>query len=385
MQSFFDFGITCSVAKSPASRPVPCHCPAQPLTCGYFSAMPMHLFGRLFAHLPTLVLLVLVACGDRKQSDAAQFFQRGREQFRKQQYEDAIRLFGEATKVDSTFAEAWNNRGVAKAKLGRHDAALADYDRALRADSTLADAHFNRSMAYYELQRYAEALADLAPIAARRRDSVDFFLHRGTLLNQLAQPDQALADFDRAIALAPQTAEPYINRGTIHFGQKRVAEAEKDFRQALALAPDHAFALNNLGLVLAQQGKLAEALPLFDRAVGIEGKSAYYLNNRAFVKLGLGDLAGAGEDLKLSLYYDDQNPLALRNQGIWALRSGQAGPALEWLRKAQALNPRTDDLHYYLGLAHLANQQPAEACREWQQSLASQERKNIPEMAQHCR
>ena len=53
-------------------------------------------------------------------------------------YDKAIRL-----KPDYT-AEAYNNRGVDKHALGRHEAALADYDEAIRLKPDLAEAYTNR-------------------------------------------------------------------------------------------------------------------------------------------------------------------------------------------------------------------------------------------------
>ena len=43
-----------------------------------------------------------------------------------------------------TYAEAYNNRGAAKAALGRHDDAIADYDEAIRLKPDHAEAYYNR-------------------------------------------------------------------------------------------------------------------------------------------------------------------------------------------------------------------------------------------------
>ena len=55
-------------------------------------------------------------------------------------YDEAIRL-----QPDS--AVAYNNRGLAKDKLGQHEAAIADYDKALRFQPDSAVVYTNRGLA----------------------------------------------------------------------------------------------------------------------------------------------------------------------------------------------------------------------------------------------
>ena len=70
-------------------------------------------------------------------------------------YYEAIRLRPDAS------ANAYNNRGVAKSKLGQNESAIADYDEALRLDSDNASAYNNRGHAKTKLGRKDEAREDL--------------------------------------------------------------------------------------------------------------------------------------------------------------------------------------------------------------------------------
>ena len=40
--------------------------------------------------------------------------------------------YNEAIKIDPKYAEAYNNRGAAKGKLGQHQEAIADYNKAIK-------------------------------------------------------------------------------------------------------------------------------------------------------------------------------------------------------------------------------------------------------------
>ena len=92
--------------------------------------------------------------------------------------------------------EAYNNRGVAQAKLGRHASALADYDQAIRLQPESAEPYYNRG-------------------SARER--------RG-------QYEEAIADYDQAIILQPGDVEAYRNRAVAKAASGRTAEARADFR-----------------------------------------------------------------------------------------------------------------------------------------------------------
>ncbi len=55
---------------------------------------------------------------------------------------------------------AYNNRGLAKAKLSDYKGAIADYDQALQIDPQFAGACNNRGIAKAELSDYKGAIAD---------------------------------------------------------------------------------------------------------------------------------------------------------------------------------------------------------------------------------
>jgi Flp pilus assembly protein TadD len=72
----------------------------------------------------------------------------------------------------------FNRRGIALARLGRHEEALSDFRRAV----------------------------ELSP------DDADAVHNRGITLGRLGDLDAAIADFDRALELAPNTVNPMYNK-----------------------------------------------------------------------------------------------------------------------------------------------------------------------------
>ncbi|MEB3831435.1 tetratricopeptide repeat protein, partial [Phormidium sp. CCY1219] len=69
-----------------------------------------------------------------------------------------IEDYNQAIRLDSNYALAYNNRGIARHDLGDLEAAIEDYNQAIRLDSNYAHAYYNRGIAYRQLGEKAKAL-----------------------------------------------------------------------------------------------------------------------------------------------------------------------------------------------------------------------------------
>ena len=59
-----------------------------------------------------------------------------------------FRIMTGPSKSIPKYADAYNNRGVAYAKLGDYRQAISDYDRAIEINPEYAEAYYNRGIAY---------------------------------------------------------------------------------------------------------------------------------------------------------------------------------------------------------------------------------------------
>lgn len=107
------------------------------------------------------VYVFLAQAARQGAGDAAAHIEQGTASFSKNQFDEAVRHFSEAVRIDPNNVKAYNNRGVAYSKMGRYDQAIADFNKALRIDPQFAQAYNNRSMAYFRAKDYAKACADL--------------------------------------------------------------------------------------------------------------------------------------------------------------------------------------------------------------------------------
>jgi len=73
-------------------------------------------------------------------------------------YTEAIELFNKAIEKDTTFLEAYNNRGTAKSAIGDYEGAIKDYQKVLEIDSQNTMAFFNIGNNYKRLENYQSAI-----------------------------------------------------------------------------------------------------------------------------------------------------------------------------------------------------------------------------------
>ena len=84
---------------------------------------------------------------------------------------DAIADYDEAVRLKPDFAEAYGNRGTAKAALEQFEEAIADYDKAISLRSDYPRVYINRGIAKGKLDLIDEARQDFENARDLARDA----------------------------------------------------------------------------------------------------------------------------------------------------------------------------------------------------------------------
>jgi tetratricopeptide (TPR) repeat protein len=113
---------------------------------GWFAAMGGMV---LFASEPTLEDLLLPGMEKGIQGD----------------YQGAIAEFTAVIRRYPNQAEAYYNRGIARAKIGDRQGAMADYDQSLRLNPNFAEAYAERGLLHWEWGDRQAAVTDLQKAA----------------------------------------------------------------------------------------------------------------------------------------------------------------------------------------------------------------------------
>ena len=263
--------------------------------------------------------------------------------------ESAIAAYDRALQMNPDSATTYNNRGIAKGNLGRHDEALADFDEAIRLKPDFAMAYNNRGNAKRHLARHDEALADFDKAIRLKPDFALAYSNRGYAKDNLGQRDEAFADYDEAIRLKPDLVQAYYNRGNTNGNLGRHDEALADFGEAIRLKPDLAEAYNNRGNTKGNLGRHDEALADFDEAIRLKPDFALAYSNRGYAKDNLGQRDEALADYDEAIRLKPDLVEAYYNRGNTNGNLGRHDEALADYDAAIRLRP--DYMVAYFGRA----------------------------------
>ena len=148
---------------------------------------------RLLAVLvPVLLLVGCAAHRSTAYEDGIRFYREG-------QYAAAREAFESAVRQEPQFAAAWNNRGVARARLGDLGGAVQDYTHAMALAPNDAEIAFNRGNAYAAAGNLSAAAVDFTTATSLRPGYAQAFFNRGAVRAAAGDYAGALKDWQWAI------------------------------------------------------------------------------------------------------------------------------------------------------------------------------------------
>jgi tetratricopeptide (TPR) repeat protein len=190
---------------------------------------------------------------------AQQWFERG---FGTVELDEKVRLYSEAIRLKEDYAEAYNNRGIARKNKGDVEGALKDYDEAIRLRPNSSRSFYNRGCARDDKGDVEGALEDYSEAIRLKPNNVDAIYNRGLARSARGDVEEALKDYDEAIRLRPDDADAFYNRGKARKVKGDVEGALKDYDEAIRLKPDYAKAFYHRALIY--RGKTHKAAAIRD-------------------------------------------------------------------------------------------------------------------------
>ncbi|HTU46751.1 MAG TPA: tetratricopeptide repeat protein [Bryobacteraceae bacterium] len=254
-------------------------------------------------------------------SAAALHMQAGVEAHRRGQFQEAIREFTLASRLDPDLPEAFLNLGEEYVQTHDYSDAIPPLKRALELRPDLEQAHLDLgyallsqgfpaeaiphlerahaiealAVAQTETGQFEQAITNLSAALAKRPNDPDLLYYLGRAsgllskraidtLNEaypdsarshqamaenyyvLRQMPQAESEFRAALQQRPKIPGIHLELGLVYAGSEQWAKAEEEFRAETKLQPGNAEASYRLGAALLQQGKVPEAREELTRA-----------------------------------------------------------------------------------------------------------------------
>lgn len=230
-------------------------------------------------------------CVQADELTAQEWFERG---FGATDTEEKLRCYGEAIRLKPDFAEAYNNRGIARGLNGDTEGEFRDLDEAIRLQPDFVTAYCNRGLARQWTDTDG-AFRDLDEAIRLQPDLAEAFKNRGIVRRSSGDLAGAMEDYHEAIRLRPDYAT-YYNRALTRVAQRDREGALRDYTESIRLKPDHADAYHNRGNARYVTGDLDGALTDYDEAIRLRPDLAEFYYNRGRTRQEKGDLGGAKED-----------------------------------------------------------------------------------------
>lgn len=284
-------------------------------------------------------LLVLAFQQVNAQLNKAYFFNQARYHLSNNQNTQTISYINELIKADSTIAEAWLLRGVAKYNLNDIRGSITDFSAAIRFNPVFTLAYLYRGSAYSQIMRLNLAIADYNAAIDLRPNSIEAYFNRGIAYMLQQQFNKAQNDFSRVIVLDSRNPDAWINRGTAKLYANDTLGALIDYNQAIILKPFYSEAYGKRGRIRFEMKQFDKALSDFNQTIKLDSMASVYYFFRGLTHNALGNEGKALADFNKTIELSPNNPLSLFNRALLHWKLQNKHQALSDFDMANSLNP----------------------------------------------
>ncbi len=151
-------------------------------------------------------------------------------------YEEAIKAYDQATKINPVYLTAWKNKGNVLYTLAEYNESIRAYDQAIGIDQKYALAWYGKGLALTKLGDYDEAVKAYDSAIENSPDNPDIWYNKGIALSSQGKYDAAIRCYDQAIKLNQSFVEAWNGKGVAYEALGFETEANAAFARARYLA-----------------------------------------------------------------------------------------------------------------------------------------------------
>jgi eukaryotic-like serine/threonine-protein kinase len=280
---------------------------------------------------------------------------------KKENIENAAKVFDTALQLDSRYAGAYAGRGEAYWKMYESskdprwiDSSRRDCEHSLALNKQLASAHVCLGTVYSGTGHYEDAVSQFESAVMIEPTNDDAYRGLAGAYESLGKLADAEKTYRRAIELRPHYWAGYSWLGAFYYYHARYTEAASMFSQVIALAPDSIRGYFDLGATYNSQGRYTDAIGMLQHSIAIRPTAVAYTNlgNAYFYLRRYDEAAGTYEEAVKLRQTDYVLWWNLADGYYWA--PGKRAQAAEAYRQAISLALRKERLNprdaYTLGV-----------------------------------
>jgi tetratricopeptide (TPR) repeat protein/TolB-like protein len=280
---------------------------------------------------------------------------------KKENIENAVKVFDTALELDSRYAGAYAGRGEAYWKMYESskdprwiDSSRRDCEHSLALNKQLASAHVCLGTVYGGTGHYEDAVSQFESAVMIEPTNDDAYRGLAGAYESLGKLADAEKTYRRAIELRLHYWAGYSWLGAFYYYHARYPEAASMFSQVIALAPDSIRGYFDLGATYNSQGRYTDAIGMLQHSIAIRPTAVAYTNlgNAYFYLRRYDEAAGTYEEAVKLRQTDYVLWWNLADGYYWA--PGKRAQAAEAYRQAISLALRKERLNprdaYTLGV-----------------------------------
>jgi tetratricopeptide (TPR) repeat protein len=206
--------------------------------------------------------------------------ERGEKLVVEKKYDEAIKEFNTAIRLDPNNAEAYQSRAGSWGYKSDWLRAIADCNEAIKLNPRATDSFYIRSSAWAQLDQYANAFKDLDQALDLDPKNAPALLLKGTLYGMQGKFDLALKYLDEAVKADPNNPEGYAARGAVRTLNRQWDKAIADFDESLRLKPNDVDTLVNRGGAWGEKGDVDKAVKDLNEAIRLDPRNVMAFYNR---------------------------------------------------------------------------------------------------------
>jgi tetratricopeptide (TPR) repeat protein len=187
-------------------------------------------------------------------------------------FEDAERDFSILISLDTTYADAYNNRALARVNLGKSYDALYDASVAIELDSNFAEAYLNRGSILREMGDIEQAEQDLLKVTDLTPDNPSAYYLLGEIYQMNDSLELAAEYFEKSLLHGMNSIRINYTLANVQFKLGHFQKAIYNYSIVIDADPEDLESRNNRAIAYEQLGQAdkAKADREFIRIKGLE-------------------------------------------------------------------------------------------------------------------
>ncbi len=316
-----------------------------------------------------------------------QLFQEGLSALNNKEFPKAEENFKQIVDLNSTYAEAYHNLGIALVSQGKYEEAMEKYKKAIELKPVLADSYYGLANALLAKGKYLEAIENYKKTVEiynsdnNLLNSAIVYRNWGLALYNLKDYNNSIVKYQNAIDIKPDYADVFTDIGNALFALGKYPEAIDNYKKALDIydrdknVDGSAIVNRNLGLALYNIKDYENSIVKYIKAIEIKPDYADAFTDFGNALFALGKYPEAIDNYKkaLDIYDRDKNvdgsAIVNRNLGLALFNLKKYENSIEKCQKAIKLKPDYADAFNDMGNIFFEQGKYPEAIEKYQKVI----------------